>query len=213
MLTDSVKSRLLSDSKIGVFLSGGLDSSIISYYAGIENKNLESYSISVKEESFDEIDQAKKMSEFFEMKFNHTKLDEDIFKKNFSKIIGLLDEPIGAPTFITMFFLSELTSRNVKSVLSGDGADEFFGGYENFNYLSIFRIINYLKMNKAISSLKPLINFLPISRNNLSLDFKLRRFLQGMQSDYVNSEKLIVINQSAKKQNINMMNNGYLQTK
>ena len=183
LMSESVKTRLLSDSKIGVFLSGGLDSSLISFYAKKENVNLESYSISVNEQSFDEIENAKKMSKHLDIKLHYTKLDQEKFALNFDKILRLLDEPIGAPTYIPMYFLSELASKNVKSVLSGDGADEIFGGYENFNYLKIFRYINMLKLNKIFSKAKNLVNLLPISKSNLSLDFKLRRFSQGMEVD------------------------------
>ncbi len=185
LMSESVKTRLLSDSKIGVFLSGGLDSSLISFYAKKENVNLESYSISVNEQSFDEIENAKKMSKHLDIKLHYTKLDQEKFALNFDKILRLLDEPIGAPTYIPMYFLSELASKNVKSVLSGDGADEIFGGYENFNYLKIFRYINMLKLNKIFSKAKNLVNLLPISKSNLSLDFKLRRFSQGMDVDEV----------------------------
>jgi asparagine synthase (glutamine-hydrolysing) len=185
LISESVKSRLLSDSKIGVFLSGGLDSSLISFYAKKENANLESYSISVNEKSFDEIENAKKMSKHLDIKLHDTKLDKEKFSSNFNRIIGLLDEPIGAPTYIPMYFLSELASKNVKSVLSGDGADEIFGGYENFNYLKIFKCINFLKLNKIFSKAKNLISLFPISKKNLSLDFKLRRFSQGMEVDEI----------------------------
>ena len=180
-MNESVKSRLLTDSKMGIFLSGGLDSSLISFYAKKENADLESYSISVNEKSFDEIKNAKKMSEFLNIKLHDTKLDKEKFSLNFDNILRLLDEPIGAPTYIPMYFLSELASKDVKSVLSGDGADEIFGGYDNFNYLKLFRYINLFKMNKIFSKTKNLINLFPISKNNLSLDFKLRRFSQGME--------------------------------
>ena len=183
LMSESVKTRLLSDSKMGVFLSGGLDSSLISIKAKKENVNLESYSISVNEQSFDEIENAKKMSKHLDIKLHYTKLDQEKFALNFDKILRLLDEPIGAPTYIPMYFLSELASKNVKSVLSGDGADEIFGGYENFNYLKIFRYINMLKLNKIFSKANNLVNLLPISKSNLSLDFKLRRFSQGMEVD------------------------------
>ena len=121
------------------------------------------------------------MSNSLNMKLYQTKLDENKFQYEFDKVIKLLDEPVGAPTFVPMYFLSQLTSSHVKSVLSGDGADEIFGGYENFNYISIFRYINLLKLNKLISKTKNIFNFIPISKNNLSLDFKLRRFCQGME--------------------------------
>ena len=180
LMEQSVKLRLLSDEKIGVFLSGGLDSSLICSYAKKHIDNLEAYSISVKQETFDEIDQAKNISKFLNLKINFTNLDKNKFIQEFDKIIKLLDEPIGAPTLVPMYFLSQLTSQNVKSVLSGDGADEIFGGYENFNYLKIFKYLNTLKLNKLISKTRNIFNFLPISKDNLSIDFKLRRFCQGM---------------------------------
>lgn len=183
LINESVKSRLLSDCKIGTYLSGGLDSSLISFYAKKQNPNLESYSISIKEKTYDEIEDAKKMSKYLNIKLNYTTLDLQKFSLNFDKILSLLDEPIGAPTYIPLYFLSQLASKNVKSVLSGDGADEIFGGYENFNYLKIFKYINTLKMNKIFSKTKNLISLLPMSKGNLSLDFKLRRFSQGMEVD------------------------------
>lgn len=181
VMEKSVKSRLLSDSKIGVFLSGGLDSSLISFYAKKHNPKLESFSISVKEKTFDEINKAEQMSEVLKIKLNKTHITQETFKQGFKKIINKLDEPIGAPTYIPMYYLSKLTSSHVKSVLSGDGADEIFGGYENFKYISIFKMINNLKINKLFSKINNLVKLLPISKSNLSIDFKLRRFSQGME--------------------------------
>ena len=181
IMEKSVKSRLLSDSKIGVFLSGGLDSSLISFYAKKHNPKLESFSISVKEKSFDEIDKAEQMSKILNIKLNKTHINHETFKQQFETIINKLDEPIGAPTYIPMYYLSKLTSNHVKSALSGDGADEIFGGYENFKYISIFKMINNLKMNKLFSKIDNLVKILPISKSNLSIDFKLRRFSQGME--------------------------------
>ena len=181
VMEKSVKSRLLSDSKIGVFLSGGLDSSLISFYAKKNNPRLESFSISVKEKTFDEINKAEQMSEVLKIKLNKTHITQETFKQDFKKILNKLDEPIGAPTYIPMYYLSKLTSSHVKSVLSGDGADEIFGGYENFKYISIFKTINNLKINKLFSKINNLVKMLPISKSNLSIDFKLRRFSQGME--------------------------------
>ena len=96
-----------------------------------------------------------------------------------------MDEPIGATTYIPMYFLSKLASNNMKSILSGDGADEIFGGYENFRFSKIFRLINLLKLNKVFSKIKSLNKLLPISENNLSFNFKLKRFGQGMEHDEI----------------------------
>ena len=103
IIDESVKSRLLSDSKIGVFLSGGLDSSLISFYTKKYNQNLESFSIS--EKSFDEIDKALEMSKILKIKLNQTEVNKAIFENDFDTLLKMLDEPIGAPTYIPMFFI------------------------------------------------------------------------------------------------------------
>ena len=183
LLDKSVKSRLITDSKIGIFLSGGLDSSLISHYGRKYNDDLNFFSISVKEESFDEIDQATKMGKFFKKDINFIELNQNKFDSEYESILSLLDEPIGAPTFIPMYYLSRYASKHVKSVLSGDGADEIFGGYDNFNYINLISVINNFKVNKILGKFTKLVNFLPISKKNLSTDFKIRRFAQGIIHD------------------------------
>ena len=183
LLDKSVKSRLITDSKIGIFLSGGLDSSLISYYGNKYNNDLNFFSISVKEESFDEIHKAKKMARFFNKENNSIELNQNKFDSEYENILNLLDEPIGAPTFIPMYYLSRNASKHIKSVLSGDGADEIFGGYENFKYINLISHINNFRINKILGKFTKLINFLPISKKNLSNDFKIRRFAQGIIHD------------------------------
>jgi len=183
LLDKSVKSRLITDSKIGIFLSGGLDSSLISHYGKKYNDDLNFFSISVKEDSFDEIHQAKKISRLFKKENNSIELDQNKFDREYENILNLLDEPVGAPTFIPMYYLSRNASKHIKSVLSGDGADEIFGGYENFKYLNLISYINNFKVNKILGKFIKLINFLPISKKNLSNDFKIRRFAQGIIHD------------------------------
>lgn len=183
LLDKSVKSRLITDSKIGIFLSGGLDSSLISYYGNKYNNDLNFFSISVKEESFDEIHKAKKMARFFSKENNSIELNQNKFDSEYENILNLLDEPIGAPTFIPMYYLSRNASKHIKSVLSGDGADEIFGGYENFKYINLISHINNFRINKILGKFTKLINFLPISKKNLSNDFKIRRFTQGIVHD------------------------------
>lgn len=196
LLSQSVKSRLISDSKIGSFLSGGLDSSLITYYAKQEKKDFKTYNISIKEESFDELERAKKISNYLSLDLYSCELDQNEFIKIYNKILIDMDEPIGAPTMIPMYFLSKFAKQNLKSVLCGDGADEMFGGYDNFKYINIIEKINNLKINKYFNCLSFISEFLKFSKKNLSLDFKLRRFFQGIsfEKKYQNTMFLSPIN-------------------
>ena len=181
LMRESVKTRLVTDQKIGLFLSGGIDSSLIAYYAKELNQDIDSFTVSVKGKTFNEIEKAKQLSEYLKIKNFSIDLDESTFNKVYSNIIGKLDEPLGAPTFVPTYMVSQLASQSVKSVLSGDGGDEIFGGYDIFKYL---KLINFSRniLGKNVSSILELfLKFFPISKNNLSFDFKVRRFLRGMK--------------------------------
>ena len=181
LLKESVKSRLVTDQKIGLFLSGGIDSSLIATYAKELNQDIESYTVSVKGETFDEIKKAKNISSYLNIKNNSIDLDKNIFNNISDNILKKIDEPLGAPTFIPLYQVSKLASNKVKSVLSGDGGDEVFGGYEIFKYLKIFNLFKFFLNKKTSSLLELLLYFLPVSKKNLSLDFKIRRYIRGIQ--------------------------------
>ena len=176
----SVKSRLISDHKVGIFLSGGIDSSLVAYYAKKLSNNITSYTLSVEGKSFDESKKAKKLAKYLNLNNKDKIFDLNYFNQNFENILNKLDEPIGASTFVPMYVVSELASKECKSVICGDGGDEIFGGYEIFKYVDIIKNLGFLFNKNTYQATKSLMNLLPISKNNLSLDFKIRRFLQGM---------------------------------
>ena len=180
LLSESVKSRLVSDHNVGLFLSSGVDSSLVGYYASNHNKNIKSFSISIEKDSFNEIEKAKLLSKYFKIENKSIILNKISFDKNYSKILNKIDEPIGAPTLIPLYMLSELASLDVKSVLTGDGGDEFFGGYEVFKYINFFKYLNVFFNNKTNNVWEFFLRYFKISDKNLSLDFKIRRFLRGM---------------------------------
>lgn len=181
LLKESVKSRLITDQKIGLFLSGGIDSSLIATYAKELNQDIESYTVSVKGDTFDEVEKAKNISSYLNIKNHSTDLDKKKFVDISDNILKKIDEPLGAPTFVPLYQVSNLASKNVKSVLSGDGGDEVFGGYEIFKYLKIFNLFKLFLNKKTSSLLELMLYFLPVSKKNLSLDFKIRRYIRGIQ--------------------------------
>lgn len=180
LLDESVKSRLMSDHSLGIFLSSGIDSSLVGYYSSIYKKNIKSFTISIQKDSFNEIKKAQLLSKYFKFENKSIILNKTSFNKYYKKILNKIDEPIGAPTLIPLYILSELASLDVKTVLTGDGGDEFFGGYELFKYINFFKYSNIF-FNKKMNSLWDFfLKYFKISDKNLSLDFKIRRFLRGM---------------------------------
>ena len=182
LLHESISSRLITDQKIGLFLSGGIDSTLIASYAKQLNQDIESFTVSVKGKTFDEVEKAKSLSSYLGIKNHSIDLNQANFEKISQNVLGKIDEPIGAPTLIPTFMVSQLASKHVKSVLSGDGGDEIFGGYEIFKYLKIFNLFDFFINKKTTSLLEFFLFTLPVSKKNLSFDFKLRRYLRGAQS-------------------------------
>ncbi len=130
LLVESVKKRLeASDVPVGLFLSGGLDSSLLAALvkeAGI--KNIKTFSIGFSDPTFDESIYAKEISKIFGTQHTSIYMD-DCSPELLDKVVYHLDEPLGDPAAVPTFVLSENASKEVKVVLSGEGADEMFGGY------------------------------------------------------------------------------------
>lgn len=142
LLDDSVKLRMVADVPVACFLSGGLDSSLITYYAKKYNTNLHTYSIGF--DTTNELSYASLVAK--ELKTNHheIKIDKDSILKYIEDMVFHMDEPIGGdPGFLPIFILSKEVSKNYKVVLSGDGADEVFIGYDRYKFLHYGRFLKY----------------------------------------------------------------------
>ena len=179
LLDESVKMRLISDVPLGIFLSGGLDSSAIAYYA---QKNspvpVKTFSIGFEEKSFDESAYARKAAKF---------LGTDHYEKKFfardmldlvPRIAELLDEPLADASILPTYLLSKFTREKVTVALGGDGGDELFAGYPTFQAEKLASL--YEKIPAAFRNiLEKIIRGLPVGYGNFSLDFKLKKFLGG----------------------------------
>ncbi len=133
LLRDAVKKRLMSDVPIGTFLSGGVDSSLITYYASQETTNLKTYSVSFPgHEKDDESYYSHLVSE--KLKTNHTEIVCTAQKaKAVIKQLGkIVDTPIIDPAVIPTYLLAQEASKEIRVALSGEGADELFAGYYRY---------------------------------------------------------------------------------
>jgi asparagine synthase (glutamine-hydrolysing) len=130
LLSDSVGARLMSDVPLGTFLSGGVDSSVITLLANEHQAGIKTFTIGFPDDPYhDESGMAEEVARYIGT--NHTMIPvrkEDLFE-NLDSLLDSLDQPFADPTLIAQYILSQKTKEHVTVALSGDGADEVFGGY------------------------------------------------------------------------------------
>ena len=182
LLDKAVKRRLLADVPLGVFASGGIDSSAIAAYAvkHIGNEKLKTFSIGFEEASFDESEYAKKIA---------TLLGTEHFLKTMSietaltilpDILSKLDEPMGDSSLLPTYLLCQETKKHVTVAVGGDGADELFAGYDPFKALKMANFYNSVVPKTIHRAIGFIAAMLPTSHSNMSLDFRLKRTLRGL---------------------------------
>ncbi|MEW6601022.1 MAG: asparagine synthase-related protein, partial [Nitrospirota bacterium] len=160
LLSESVRMRTISDVPIGVYLSGGMDSSAIVAFLkknGIDDIN--TFTIKFDRPGYDESAYARTVAERFRTRHHEFQVPELSYDE-LVNIIDSLDEPFGDPSYIPTYFLSRFTSEHVKVILSGDGGDEILGGYKRYFIYSRGKVLNYLPRAgcSLIRRLSPEIN-------------------------------------------------------
>lgn len=139
LLTQSVKDRLIADVDIGIFLSGGLDSSIIALLASEIKSDIQSYTISFPDRPYlDESQQAAKTAKHLGIKHNDIPFTGNDSKTLLDRFLDHIDEPFADSSSLAVFALCQKTAEHVKVALGGDGADELFGGYRKHKALMVF---------------------------------------------------------------------------
>ncbi|MCG3166865.1 MAG: Asparagine synthetase [glutamine-hydrolyzing] 1 [Bacteroidia bacterium] len=181
LLDNSVQRRLISDVPLGAFLSGGIDSSVIVVLASRHTKHLNTFSIGYKDEPlFDETKYAELVAKRFNT--NHTvfKLSNDDLFDNLYKTLDYIDEPFADSSALAVNILSMHTRKHATVALSGDGADELFGGYNK--HAAELRVRKKGITETAVKTLNPLWNALPKSRNSAfgNKVRQLQKFSEGM---------------------------------
>ena len=133
IIEKSVKDRLLSDVKLGVQLSGGIDSSVVTAYASMNKENLESYSIIFEDEKYSEKKWMDMVADKFPIKQHQEYQTIGEFNEEFERATWFLDTPLNHPNSIGIYNMCKLARNNgVKVLLTGEGADEVFGGYRRY---------------------------------------------------------------------------------
>ena len=179
VLRESVRKELISDVPLGVFLSGGIDSSAVAAMMTQLGGDVKSFSVGFADRSFDESRYARQVAHHLGTEHRELTLEPDMLLGLIPKLPSLLDEPLGDASIIPTYLLSEFTRRHVKVALGGDGGDELFAGYPT---LQAHRLAAYyLRAPRVLREgvVEPLVRRLPVSRGNLSFDFRAKRFVGG----------------------------------
>ena len=187
LLEDSVQRRLVADVPLGAFLSGGLDSSVITALASKHKPDLHTFSIGFRDEKFfDETEYANLVAKHF--KTNHTvfSLTNDDLYAHVNSVLNYIDEPFADSSAINVYILSKETRKHATVALSGDGADEMLAGYNK--HAAFYRMIHRGWKEKMVSALSPVWNAMPQSRNN-SLSNKFRQFKRFADGMKLNSQE------------------------
>lgn len=180
ILEDSIKSQLVSDVPVGTFMSGGLDSTIVSSIASKYNKNLKIYSLGFEQKDFDESKRAEKIAKHLNQKFYKVLFKPNQLPDLFDSFIKKLDLPHTDQSDICLFYLCKIAKKNkTKVILTGDGGDELFAGYNRHIWISKILKMNriskyFLKSFINIPLSIKLLNFLNnnFSEKNRQLDFE-----------------------------------------
>lgn len=183
-LNAAVRSRCRSDVPLGVFLSGGIDSStVLSYLSESGRVFVPTFSIGHADLSFDESRFAAQTAHFFKADYHQLVLGESDLEDGLVRVGKEMDEPLGDASTIPMYLLSRFARQHVTVVLSGEGADELFAGYPTYLGHRLADRLHRLPRSVRHALVGGMRRLLPVTMGNVGLDYLLQRFASGLDHD------------------------------
>ena len=179
LLTDAVRIRLRSDVPLGVFLSGGIDSSLIAWKARQLGADLCGYNAHFREKSFSETPFAQEVARKLTMELKVFDIEPEA-GFNLRELVYHADDPLADSSCVPYYLLSQETAKNVKVVLSGDGGDELFAGYLTYPATLLAAHIKRFVPAPALAIAAAIAHMTPISNKKVSFEYKLKRFSEGL---------------------------------
>lgn len=178
----ATRRRLMADVPLGVFLSGGIDSSMVAALASqsLPGNSLSTFTIGFDEPTFDESAPARRMAEFLGTNHSQETLSLDAALDALPAIFDRLDEPQGDSSLLPTWLLCRFARRKVTVALSGDGGDELFAGYDPFRAIRLADAYAKIVPRPIHRAIRLLAARLPVSHANISWDFKIKRTLRGL---------------------------------
>ncbi len=181
VMKDSIKLHMLSDVEVGSFLSSGIDSS---YIVSLAKPN-KTYTVGYDIPKYNEIEYAKDLTDKLKIKNTSKKITKEEYMQVIPKIMYYMDEPTSDPAAVALYFVAQLASKDLKVVLSGEGADEFFGGYNYYR-----EEVDYKFYNKIPFFIRHLIsNICKCLPEVRGINFLVRRG-QKLEDNYIGVNKV-----------------------
>jgi len=181
-LREAVRLRLVSDVPLGVFLSGGIDSSsVVAMMTELRPaSSIKTFAVGFEDASFDESAHARRVARHFGTEHHEEVLAPRTLIDILPEVARFLDEPFADASIVPTYLLSKFTRRHVTVALGGDGGDELMAGYPTF---AAERWARHYHLPRFVHDhvVRAAAAHIPVSTDNFSFDFKLKRFLQGVQ--------------------------------
>jgi asparagine synthase (glutamine-hydrolysing) len=183
-LHEAIAERLIADVPLGIFLSGGLDSSTVSWYAKeASSMPINTFSIGFEDSSFDESGFARQVAQHLGTNHHTVVVSEKELLDVVPQIPMICDEPMADASLIPTDVLSKYTAKHVTVALGGDGGDELLMGYDTIPAYKISRILDILPLS-LLKKFERFVSLLPTSFSNMSLDFKVKSFFKALSESH-----------------------------
>ncbi|HMH75635.1 MAG TPA: asparagine synthase (glutamine-hydrolyzing) [Candidatus Udaeobacter sp.] len=182
VLLQAVERELMSDVPVGVFTSGGLDSSLLAAAAArvMAGERIHTYSVKFADPRYDESGYAEAVTRAIPTLHHVVTADDAALERALHLVAGALAEPVGDPAILPTYLLAEAAREHVKVVLSGEGADELFGGYPTYVGHQVASL--YRRLPAPLRALaRRVVNGIPASTGKVTLEFLLKQFVAGAE--------------------------------
>jgi asparagine synthase (glutamine-hydrolysing) len=186
LIERAVEKQVMSDVPVGVFISGGMDSSILATLAArfIGVDQVHTFSAKFAEESYDESGAAALLAERIHTRHFSVRTDDETLLDALQHVVRGVAEPLADPAILPTFLLSRAARQHVKVILSGEGADELFGGYPTYLGHKLAPIYDALP-SFARAALRRAVQRVPSSTKKVTLEFLLKRFVSDAEKPWI----------------------------
>ena len=182
-LDAAVASQMMSDVPIGVFLSGGVDSSLVAALAARHTASLTTFSIGFDDADYDESPFASQVARHLGSRHVCRRFSETDLVRTLDAALDTLDEPMADPSILPTFMLCTFAAAHVKVALGGDGGDELWAGYPTYRAHQLAAIYGRVPAAIHRAIVKPAVARLPVRHGYQTLDWKLKRFITRWSTD------------------------------